>query len=57
MSDSGSGGSQFVSEIKSTVLDVAKDAKDAVGEMIEANVQTSVGPQLTPQQQQQKQQE
>jgi len=57
MSDSGGGGNQFASEMKSTVLDVAKDVKDSVGEMIEQNVQTAVGSQLTPQQQQRKKQD
>lgn len=55
MSDSGSGGGQFVSEMKSTVAEVAKDVKDAVGESIEQGVKSVVGPQLTPQQIQQKQ--
>lgn len=54
MSDSGSGGNQFASEMKSTVAEVTKDVKDAVGEMIEQNVKTAVGFQLTPQQVQQK---
>lgn len=57
MADSGGSGGQFASEMKSTVVEVAKDVKDAVGEMIEANVQTAVGSQLTPQQIQQKQAE
>ena len=57
MADSGGGGNQFGSEMKSTVAEVAKDVKDAVGEMIEQNVRTAVGSQLTPQQQQQKQQQ
>lgn len=57
MSDSGSGGNQFASEMKSTVAEVAKDVKDSIGEMIEQNVQTAVGSQLTPQQQQQKKQQ
>lgn len=55
MNDSGSGGGQFVSEMKSTVAEVAKEVKDAVGEMIEAGVQSVSVPQLTPQQIQQKQ--
>lgn len=55
MNDSGSGGNQFASEMKSTVTEVAKDVKDAVGEMIEEGVQSAVGSQLTPQQLQQKQ--
>lgn len=55
MSDSASGGGLFVGEIKSTVTEVAKDVKDAVGEMIEAGVQSVAGSTLTPQQIQQKQ--
>ena len=57
MSDSGSVGSQFVGEMKSTVAEVAKDVKDTVGEMIEQGVQSVASPQLTPQQIQQKQQD
>lgn len=57
MSDSGSGGGQFAGEIKTAVAEVAKDVKDAVGEMIEAGVQSVAGSPLTPQQIQQKQQE
>ena len=41
--------------IKATVSEVAKDIKDAVGEMAEQGVQSVVGSQLTPQQIQQKQ--
>lgn len=41
--------------MKSTVAEVARDVKDAVGEAIEQGVQSVVGPQLTAQQIQQKQ--
>ncbi|MBI2597183.1 hypothetical protein HYW41_03440 [Candidatus Daviesbacteria bacterium] len=41
--------------MKSTLLEVAKDVKDAVGEMIEQGVQSVAAPQLTPKQIQQKQ--
>ena len=37
MADSGSGGNQFGSEMKSTVLDVAKDVKDAVANRLLGN--------------------
>lgn len=40
---------------KGAVAEVAKDVKDAVGEMIEQGVQSVAGPQLTAQQIQQKQ--
>lgn len=43
--------------MKSTVVEVARDIKDAVGEMIEQGVQSVTAPQLTPQQIQQKQQQ
>lgn len=57
MADSGSGIKQATQEMAQTVKEVAKDVKDELGQMIEANVQTAVGFQLTPQQQQQKKQE
>lgn len=43
--------------MKSTVAEVARDIKDAVGEMIEQGAQSVTAPQLTPQQIQQKQQQ
>jgi|SRR3989344_6341498 len=43
--------------MRSTVVEVAKDVKDAVGEMIEQGVQSVAGSTLTPQQVQQKQQD
>lgn len=55
MNDSGGGGNQFASEMKTAVTEVAKDVKDAVGEMIEVGVQSVSATQLTPQQIQQKQ--
>lgn len=57
MLDSGGSGNQFASEMKSTVVEVAKDVKDSVGQAIEQGVQSIVGTQLTPQQIQQKQKE
>ena len=56
MSDSGSGGGQFASEMKSAVVEAVKDTKDAVGEMVEQGVQSISGTNLTPQQIQAKQQ-
>ena len=57
MADGGSGIKQATEEMAQTVKDVAKDVKDEVGQMIEQNIQTAVGPKLTPQQIQQKKQE
>ena len=58
MVDGGASGiKQVTEETAQAVGEIAKDVKDAVGEMIEQNVQTAVGPKLTPQQVQQKQQE
>ncbi len=48
---------QFQDEIEQTSNEVTEDAKDSVGEAIEQGVQSIVGPQLTPQQQQEKQQQ
>ena len=57
MADGGSGIQQASEEVIETAREVAGDAKDAVGEAIEQGVQSVVGPKLTPQQIQQKQQE
>lgn len=57
MSDSGSGGNQFVSEVKSSVGEVVEDIKDSVGEAIEQGVKSVVGSPLTSTQAQQKQAE
>lgn len=57
MADSGGGIGQVTEEVVQTTGEVVKDVRDAVGEMIEQNVQATVGSQLTPQQQQQKQQQ
>lgn len=48
---------KFTEETGELVKETARDAKDAVGEMIEQGVQSAVSPQMTPQQLQQKQQE
>jgi hypothetical protein len=57
MSDSGSGGNQFVAEAAQTVKEVAGDVNDAVGEMVEQGVQSTFSSAPTPQQVQQKQQQ
>src|SRR5689334_8263200 len=57
MADSGSGGNQFAQEAGQVVKEVAKEVKDAVGEMVEQGVQTTFGTTPTPQQVQQKQQQ
>lgn len=46
---------KFTDELEQGVKEVASDVKDAVGEAIEQNAQTAVGPVLTPAQTQQKQ--
>lgn len=46
---------QFTDEIEQATKEAGGEVKDAVGEMIEQNVKTTFGPQLTPQQIQQKQ--
>ena len=55
MADSGNIIGQFRDEIEPEVKEVAQDVKDFVGEAIEQGVQSVVGAQFTPQQQQQKQ--
>lgn len=55
MADSGGGVKQFTNEMEQAAIDVAKDVKDEVGQMIEQGVQSVAGPKLTPQQIQQKQ--
>lgn len=55
MADGGSRIQQTTQEVAQAVGEVAKDVKDAVGEMIEQGVQSVAGPTLTPQQIQQKQ--
>lgn len=55
MADNGAIG-QFTDEIEQTASEVASDVKDSFGEMVEQGVQAITGgPQLTPQQIQQKQ--
>ncbi|TSC88299.1 MAG: Uncharacterized protein G01um10147_204 [Microgenomates group bacterium Gr01-1014_7] len=49
MADGGSGIKQFSEETESAVVEVAKEVKDTVGEMIEQGVQSVAGPQLTAQ--------
>lgn len=58
MADSVMGGiGQISEEVGEAVKEVAADVKDAIGEMVEQGVQSTVGSPLTPQQVQQKQQE
>lgn len=54
MADSGSGIKKFAGEMGQATVDVAKDVKDEVGEMLEQGVQSVVRAKLTPQQIQQK---
>ncbi|MCL4365763.1 hypothetical protein M1437_00875 [Patescibacteria group bacterium] len=57
MANPGSVIGKFSDEIQETTGEIAQDAKDSVGEMIEQGMQSVTGSQLTPQQIQQKQQE
>ena len=55
MADSAGKIGQFTDEVEQATEEVASDVKDSVGEMIEQGVQSVAGPNLTPQQLQQKQ--
>lgn len=57
MADSGNGISQATEEVVQAAGEVAKDVKDSVGQVLEQGVQSVAGPNLTPQQVQQKQQQ
>jgi|SRR3989344_1618592 len=56
MSDSGEG-NQFGGEVIEAIKETGNEVVDAVGEAIEQGVQSVIGPKLTPQQIQQKQQQ